>query len=258
MPSPRFVRVTEYRATLYSRTWRGSVLNSFANPVLYLLAMGIGVGRLVDANDPVSLAGVDYVTFLAPGLLAGTAMNVGVSEATYPVLTSVKWFPTAFGQIATPVGPKDMALGNLAWIAVRIVWAAVVFVAVMVVFGAADSVWVVAGVPASLLTGMAFAGPLMAWSVTLDSDYAFPPLLRFVIMPMFLFSGTFFPVDQLPAAIRPIAWITPLWHGVRLCRSLALGEAVLWEALGHAAVLTLIATAGTVAAMRNYGRRLMV
>jgi lipooligosaccharide transport system permease protein len=258
MASPRFLRVTEYRATVYRRTWRGSVLNSFANPVLYLLAMGIGVGRLVDANNPASLAGIDYVTFLAPGLLAGTAMNVGVSEATYPVLTSVKWFPTAFGQIATPVKPRDLALGNLAWIAVRIVWAATVFVAVMVVFGAADSVWVVAGVPAALLTGMAFAGPLMAWSVTLDGDNPFPALLRFVIMPMFLFSGTFFPVDQLPAVVRPIAWVTPLWHGVALCRSLALGDAGLWVALGHAAVLALIATVGTVVAMRNYRRRLLV
>jgi lipooligosaccharide transport system permease protein len=258
MASPRFLRVTEYRATVYRRTWRGSVLSSFATPFLYLLAMGVGVGRLVDANDPVSLAGVDYVTFLAPGLLAGTAMNIGVSEATYPVLTSVKWFPTAFGQVATPLRPGEIPLGNLAWIAVRIVWAALVFVAVMVAFGAADSVWVVAGVPASLLTGLAFAGPLMAWSVTLDADNPFPALLRFVIMPMFLFSGTFFPVDQLPAAIRPIAWITPLWHGVTLCRSLALGDAVLWEALGHAAVLALIAAAGTLAAVRNYRRRLMV
>lgn len=258
MTLPRFLRVTEYRATLYGRTWRGSVLNSFANPVLYLLAMGIGVGRLVDANDPASLAGVGYVSFLAPGLLAATAMNVGVSEATYPVLASVKWFPTAFGQIATPVKPRDLALGNLAWIAVRIVWAAVVFVAVMAVFGAADSAWVLAGVPASLLTGMAFACPLMAWSITLDADHAFPALLRFVIMPMFLFSGTFFPVDQLPAVVRPIAWVTPLWHGVALCRSLALGDAVLWEALGHAAVLAVIATAGTAVAMRNYRRRLMV
>ena len=258
MTSLRFLRITEYRLRVYGRTWKGSVANSIANPILFLLAMGMGVGELVDANDPASLAGVDYLVFLAPGLMAATAMNVAVNESTYPIMASVKWLPIAFGQIATPLRPGDIALGQLAWNGLRILWASAVFVVVMVFFGAVESVWVLAAIVGALLTGLAYGAPITAWAITLHDDHAFPPLLRFVIMPMFLFSGAFFPIEQLPALIRPVAWFVPLWHGVRLCRTLALGEATLWASLGHVAVLGAVAAVGALLAMRNYRRRLLL
>jgi lipooligosaccharide transport system permease protein len=256
MSTPRFLRVTEYRAVAYRRTWRAGVLTAFANPLFFLLAMGFGVGSLVDGNDPASLEGVSYVAFLAPGLLAATAMNVAVSEATYPVLASVLWVPVARGQVATPLRPADVSVGQLTWAALRVLVSAVAFVAVMLVVGAVESAWVVLAVPAAVATGLAFAAPIAAWSITQQGDNGFPPLQRFVIMPMFLFSGTFFPVDQLPSVLQPIAVLTPLWHGVRLCRTLSLGDATLWGSLAHLAYLSALAVAGALIAARNYDRRL--
>ncbi|MFQ5557925.1 MAG: ABC transporter permease [Acidimicrobiales bacterium] len=256
MGMPAALRVTEYRLVAYRRVWHGSALVTFVNPVLFLLAMGLGVGSLVDANDPNSLAGQEYVTFLAPGLLAATAMQVGSTEATWPIMSSIKWVPVAFAQVATPMSPGHIAVGQLVFIGMRLAMSAIAFAVVMALFGVVGSWWVVAAVPAAILTGLAFNAPIMAWSVTLDRASLYPLLQRFVIMPMFLFSGTFFPVAQLPAVVRPIAYVTPLWHGVRLCRTLTLGTADPLEALGHASLLVAIATTGLAVAVRNYDRRL--
>ncbi len=254
--TPRFWRMVEYRLAGYRHTWRGSVVTSFANPLLFLLAMGFGLGSLVDDGAGSGTLGTDYVSFLAPGLLATTAMQVAVNEASYPILGSVTWYPVGFAQVATPLRPADIALGHLTWIGLRLTMAAAAFALVTVVLGAAESVWIVAAVPAAVLCGLAFAAPMAAFSVTRRRDHALPAVERFVIVPLFLFSGTFFPVSQLPGPLEAVAVVTPLWHGVRLCRTLSLGEATLVGSLGHVAALVAYLAVGVAVALWAFRRRL--
>jgi len=255
--TPRPVRAFEYWAYQYRRTWRGSMVASFLNPVLFLLAMGLGLGSLVDrGHRAASLGGSQYLVFLAPGLLAATAMQMAGAESTYPVMASVKWVRQYFAMLATPLRTIDVLAGHLLYVAARLALATTVFLGVMAAFGATRSWLALLAVPAAVLTGMAFAAPIMAWAVTMQSDGGFVPLFRFVLIPMFLFSGTFFPVSQLPAGIRPVAYVTPLWHGVALCRSLALGHITAVALAVHLAVLGGLVVAGVVAGSVTYRKRL--
>ena len=252
------IREFRFWLTNYRRTWRGSIYSSVLNPVLYLGAMGLGLGTLVNARHAGSLGGVSYLVFLAPGLLAATAMQTAVGESTYPVLGSVKWLKTYQAAAATPLRPADIFHGHLLFTAMRLAMNCVIFVAVMTGFGAARSAGVLAALPVAVLTGLAFAAPIEAYAVTRTKDQSFALLFRFGLIPLFLFSGTFFPVSQLPEWIRPVAYATPLWHGVALCRSLSLGTATLGGALGHIAYLLLLTAAGIAAGQRTYVRRLYV
>jgi lipooligosaccharide transport system permease protein len=253
------LRSLEYWAYQYKRTWRGSLVSSFLNPVLFLAAMGLGLGSLVDKNghSAVSLGGVTYLTFLAPGLLAAAAMQTAAHESTYPVMGAIKWIRTYHGMLATPLRVGDVLAGHLLWIAFRILTTSAIFLAVMATFGATASWLSLLVVPAGVLTGMAFATPIVALAALQDNDQIFPALFRFVIIPMFLFSGTFFPVSQLPAGLRPVAYVTPLWHGVDLCRALALGHAGLWMTVLHATYLAGWVVAGALLAGVAYRRRLV-
>ncbi len=253
-------RVVAYFASSYRRTWRGSVVTSFLNPLLYLLAMGVGLGSLVDrgATPASSLDGVRYLAFLAPGMLAATAMQTAATESTYPVMGAIKWLRTYFGMLATPLEVADVVVGHLTWVTIRLTMVAATFLAVMAAFGVVESGWAVLALPAAILTGLAFAAPISAFAATRENDTAFAALFRFGVIPMFLFSGTFFPVSQLPAALRPVAWATPLWHGVELCRTLTLGTAALLPSVGHAAYLAAWAAAGVAVALRTHRRRLVV
>jgi len=244
--------------TNYRRTWRGSIYSSVLNPVLYLGAMGLGLGALVNAHHSGGLGGVSYLMFLAPGLLAAAAMMTAVGESTYPVLASVKWLKTYQAAAATPLRPADIFHGHLLFTAMRLAMNSSIFVVVITAFGAVRSPWVIAALPVAVLTGIAFAAPIDAYAVTRNKDQSFATLFRFGINPLFLFSGTFFPVTQLPEWIRPLAYVTPLWHGVALCRSLSLGTATPGAALGHVAYLAGLAAIGIAVGRRNYRRRLYV
>lgn len=243
----------------YRRTWRGSIYSSLLNPVLYLGAMGLGLGTLVDKHGTASLGGVSYLAFLAPGLMAASAMQTAVSESLYPVYTAVKWQHTYQAAAATPLRPGDLFRGHLIFTTMRLAMNSAVFLGIMAAFGAVRSAWVVASLPVAILTGAAFAAPLDAFAVTREkNDQAFNVIFRFGMIPMFLFSGTFFPVTQLPGWIRPLAYLTPLWHGVALCRALSLGTADVLGALGHVAYLVAIVLIGLAAGQRTYRRRLHV
>jgi lipooligosaccharide transport system permease protein len=258
MATPAYARALEYHLYSYRRIWRGTAVTSFLTPILYLAAMGIGLGRLVDSAGTATdnLGGLTYVVFLAPGLLAATAMQTAAGEATWPVLGALKWVRTYHAQAATPLGAFDIGIGHLLYIAIRALLSSVVFLAVMVLFGAADSWAVLLAVPAAVLTGMAFACPIAAYAVSRESEHGFAAIFRFVVIPMFLFSGVFFPISQLPAVIQPIAWLTPLWHGVELCRGLALGLTSTPAMIGHFAYLLVLVAAGTGLALHQYRRRL--
>jgi lipooligosaccharide transport system permease protein len=152
---------------------------------------------------------------------------------------------------------RDLFAGHLTWIGLRVLMVVTVFFVVMGLFGAIESPEAVLLIPAGLLTGMAFAAPVAAYAVTLERDSGLTALFRFGVIPMFLFSGTFFPVSQLPAALRPVAYLTPLWHGVDLCRHLALGQASFLGSLGHVAYLGLWFGGGCLIGVRTYRRRLV-
>jgi lipooligosaccharide transport system permease protein len=250
------VRQFRFWLTNYRRTWQGSITAGLLNPLLYLGAMGLGLGTLVNANHPHSLGGVSYLAFLAPGLLAAAAMQTAMVESTYPVYASLKWIKTYQAAIATPLRPVDLFFGHLLWTTLRLAMNSAVFVLIMWAFGAISSPLAVACLPAAVLTGLAFAAPIEAYTLTCTKDTSFTMLFRFGMIPLFLFSGTFFPVTSLPAAVRPIAYLTPLWHGVALCRSLSLGTAQPASSAVHLAYLACLTIAGVAAGTWTYRRRL--
>ncbi len=252
------VRAFRFWLVNYRRTWRGTIYSSVLNPVLYLGAMGLGLGTLVDKHGSASLGGVSYLAFLAPGLLAAAGMQTAMGESTYPVMASVKWLKTYQAAAATPLRPADLFHGHLLFTTMRLAMNSAIFLVVMAAFGAVRSAWVLAALPVAVLTGLAFAAPIDAFAVTREKDQGFAMLFRFGMIPLFLFSGTFFPITQLPAWIRPVAYLTPLWHGVALCRALSLGTAGLWSALGHVAYLAAVTLGGVIAGSWTYRRRLHV
>ena len=254
---PPSLRALRYWAYQYKRTWRGSITTSFLYPVLYLAAMGIGLGSLVDHHVR-HVDHVRYLVFLAPGLLASTAMQIGGNEATYPVMGAIKWMRTYYAMLASPLGVADVLLGHLGWIAVRLVTVTAIYLGVMAAFGTVLSFWVLLALPAAVLTGLAFAAPIAAFAATQETDTAFSTIYRLVLIPLFLFSGTFFPVSQLPVGLQYVAYATPLYHGVTLCRDLTLGQLHPLADVGHGTYLLALCALGAWAALRTYRSRLVV
>ncbi len=252
------VRHFRFWLTDYRRTWRGSIFSSVLNPVLFLGSLGLGLGTLVNARGTAGLGGVSYLVYLAPGLLAASAMESAVGESTYPVFGSVKWNRTYQAAVATPLRPSDVFHGHVIFSAMRLTMNAMIFLAVAAALGGIQSGWAVAALPVAVLTGLAFAIPIEAWTITRTRDASFPMIYRFGMIPLFLFSGTFFPITQLPGWLQPVALVTPLWHGVTLCRDLTLGTATLGGALVHAGYLAALAAAGLAVGRRTYRRRLYV
>ena len=250
------VHVVEHRLLLYRRSWRGSVMSSFLSPILFLSSIGLGLGGFVDASR--TPLGVPYIVFLAPGLVAATAMQTAASEATFPVMSGFLWSRSFLAMTVTPIGPRDIALGYLGWVGLRLVFVASIFTLIVVGFGAARSPSVVLGIPAAVLTGLAFAAPIAAYSATQRDTQGFNALFRFGITPLFLFSGTFFPIEGLPAFLQPVAWLTPLFHGVALTRDLALGSAAAQPVatLVHVGYLVALTALGMALAVRAFRRRL--
>jgi len=252
------VRQLRFWLTNYRRTWRGSIYTSVLNPVLFLGSIGLGLGTLVNAHAGHRLGGVSYLAFLAPGLLAAAGMETAVGESTYPVYGSVKWNKTYQAAVASPLRPVDLFHGHVLFVTLRLVMNCAIFLAVAAAFGAIRSPWMIAALPVAVLTGLAFATPIEAWSVTRTRDSSFAMIFRFFMIPLFLFSGVFFPITQLPGWLQPVAYLTPLWHGVSLCRALNLGTADLGQVVIDVAYLAALAAAGLLAGNRSYRRRLYV
>ena len=252
-------RVVEHRALQYRRTYRASIFGSFGIPVLFLTAMGFGLGGYVDRSQDAVLHGLTYLQFLAPGLLAATVMQTGSFEASFPILGGLQWNKIFHAMFATPIQPSDIVYGNVLWIAFRLALVGAVFAVVIVLFGASKSALVVLAVPGAVLTGLAFATPMMAFTATQRTPDRFATLFRFGVTPLFLFSGTFFPIESLPSFLQPVAWLSPLWHGVDLCRQLMLGTVGDTPLLAviHTLVLVTITVIGIAVAMRTVEARLV-
>lgn len=252
------LRAFAFWVAQYRRTWRGSAISTVLEPLGFLAAMGFGLGLLVDRGTGAdTLGGVGYLEFIAPGLLAATTMQTAAFESTYPVMGAVKWHRTYFAMLATPLQVVDVLAGHLLFVACRLALASSVFLLVMVLFGAVPSPWAVLAVPAAVLTGLAFAPAIFAFAATVENDSGFAMLFRFGIMPMFLFSGTFFPISQLPDWLEPLAWAVPLWHGVDLVRDLTLGQPSWASAAVHVGYLLAWVVGGYLVARRVFERRLV-
>ncbi len=254
--SPAAVSFFRQRLTAHRHFWRSSAVGSVLEPALFLAAMGLVLGTLVDRGPGVP-GGVGYLAFLAPGLLVAAAMQTATGESSYPVLGAIKWDRLYEAVLATPARPADLLAGHLLYVSFRVTTSAAAFLVVLLLFGAARSPLVLLTLPVALLTGLAFAAPVTAMAAALEEDAAFAALQRFLVVPLFLFSGTFFPVDRLPAVLEWFARATPLWHGVTLARELALGTVDGGSALLHTGYLVLWTAAGTALAARALHRRLV-
>jgi len=180
--------------------------------------------------------GVPYLDFLAPGLIAAACMQTAAIEATYPILAKIMWDKTYEAALATPVTIPDLIRGEVVWITIRMFIVASMFWIVMYLFGVGHSLESLLVIPAGILTGLAFATTIMAFTATRRNDSGFAAINRFVIIPLYLLGGTFFPIAKLPLALQVLAWATPLAHGVALTRGLVLGNIAAPEAALHALV----------------------
>lgn len=251
------LRPLEFFFAQYKRIWRGTAVTSVVTPVVYLLALGVGLGVFVDRTTDLP-DGISYLEFVAPGLMAATAMQLASFESSWPVLSAIKWDRQYHAMLASPLRVRDVMLGHQAFLAFRLFTTAAVYFVVITAFGAVESPLGALAIPVTVLVGLAFSAPLAAWAAHTETEVSFIAIFRFVILPMFLFSGTFFPISSLPAPLEFVAWLTPLWHGVTLCRDLTLGDVSPAADLLHLGYLLACVTAGLIAARITYARRLVV
>jgi lipooligosaccharide transport system permease protein len=250
------LRSYEHWVTSYRRVWRGSVVSSVLNPVLYLTALGVGLGKLV--NHGAHPLGVSYVAYVAPGMLAAAGMQIASFESTYPVMAGIRWTRVYHAMLATPLRIRDIVFGHQLYVASRVATSSGVYLIALAAFGALRSWWAILAWPVTILVGLAFSAPIAAFAARAPKDSWFAALFRFGIVPLFLFSGTFFPITRLPQGLRELAYVTPLWHGVDLARHLTLGTVTWGMALVHVAYLAALAGIGLVLAQRSYTKRLVL
>jgi lipooligosaccharide transport system permease protein len=253
--APRALLYAEREFRIWQRLWYGSVFSGVAMPLMFLGGIGVGLGGLVDEGAG-NLHGLDYLTFLAPGLLVVSAMQNNAGGALWQVMAGHKWLGGYHAAVATPLRPADVYGGYLIWSATWAAMMAVPFLAVAALLGGVPSAWGLLAIPVAALCAVAFAAPLSAFSATQDSDVSFPIIMRLVILPLSLFSGTFFPLENLPAGIRPVAWCTPLWHAAELARGATTGSIGLGAALLHLLVLAAFIGLGAALGVRTFTRRL--
>lgn len=241
---------------VYSKTWRSSLTTTFLEPVLYLAAMGLGVGSLVNHHSG-GVEGVPYLSFVAPGLLAASMLQVGVSDCSYPVLGGFKWERTFWAEVATPLSVGDIVAGKFVWEVARFAAVAALFSVVMAAFGVIASPLAVFLVPAAVLSGMATATVTAGFAATQDSDLGMSLLFRLGVLPMNLFAGVFYPISRLPGWLRVVAQVIPLTHGVAILRALSLGTGLGWGLVLDALYLAAWTAVGVVVSLRTFGRRLV-
>jgi lipooligosaccharide transport system permease protein len=245
-------RMVERNVLAYRRTWV-IFLSGFLEPVLYLLSIGIGVGKLV-GKLPFDGHAIAYRQFVAPGLLASAAMNGSLLDTTFNFFIKFKYSHTYDAILATPLGTSDVATGEVAWALMRGAIYSSAFLLTMVAFGLVPSWWALLVVPVAVLIGFAFAGAGLAATTFMrswvDFDY-----VTLALVPLFLFSGTFFPLSQYPAGLQAVIRLTPLYQGVVLERALVIGD-VHWILLVHAAYLLILGMLGLRVATRRIGRLL--
>lgn len=234
------------------------VMYGVGQPVAYLFAMGVGLATLVDTNSTAIFGGVSYLTFIAPALLISAAVMTAANEFTFPVMDGFKWRRVYYGPHASPLTPQQIALGQILAVTVRFLIQSGLYFVVVVLFGATQSGWGWVSILVATLAGLAFGLPLMAYSATIKDDKGqFAMVMRFIVMPLFLFSGTFFPLDTLPLAVRWIGWISPIWHGTELGRVFSYGyEEAPMITIVHVSFLLALTAVGWVLTKRQFVKRM--
>ncbi|GLZ79482.1 transport permease protein [Actinorhabdospora filicis] len=240
----------------YKRTWHGTLFSGFLLPVLFIVGLGMAVGGYVNGSS--AIGGVDYVAFIAPGLLASTAFQISSGELTWPVFAATRWGSQYKAMQASPLSPGEILNGHLLYGLLRGVSSALFFFIVMAVFGLLQSAWAPLALLAAAATAASVIGATYAVSMSAKHESALSMVHRFAILPLTLFSAVFFPLAQLPSYIQPLAWISPVWHGVELSRAATLGVAPPWPIAAHIGVLAVWAVGGWYAARRSLLKKLKV
>jgi lipooligosaccharide transport system permease protein len=227
LPAPgRAAHLVERNAILQRRGWP-VILSGFIEPLLYLLAIGFGVGALVRANVVFNGQPLRYAVFVAPAMMASSAMNGAIYETSFNFFYKLKYVKLYDAVLATPLGVPDIALGEIAWALMRGTLYALGFIVVMAALGLVTSAWAVLALPAAMLIGFSFAAVGTATSTFVRTWQDFDLVLT-VLIPLFLFSATFYPITVYPAPLQLVVQLTPLYHGVDLLRSLTTGSIGPW------------------------------
>lgn len=252
------LRALERELLVYARTWRGNAFTAFVQPMLFLGAMGLGLGGLVDESGTDAGAGadgLDYLVFVAPGLLAASALLSAAGESLWGVMGGVKWMGQFNSMVATAMGPGDVYGGLVLSTGVRALVAAIPFLGIAALLGGVPSTLAPLALVPTVLLAMLSSAALAAYSVRQENDSTFPLIMRLGVIPLFLFSGTFFPVEQLPDAIEPAVWLSPLWHAVEAARDATAGGIDPGTA-GHVSVLAVLLAIALPLGVRGFTQRL--
>ena len=252
--SRRSLRLIERNVYVYRHGWM-VLLSGFFEPLFYLLGIGFGLGALIGTIAGPGGQPISYQLFVAPALLASAAMNGAITESTFNFFFKLNYDKTFASILSTPLSPGDIALGELGWALIRGGLYGIGFMAVMAIFGLLVSPWVILAVPAALLIGFAFGAVGMAATSFMRTWQDFD-LIQLFVLPMFLFSGTFYPIDAYPAALRVFVQLTPLYQGVDLLRSLAVG-AISPVLLFHVAYLATMGFVGLAVTSRRIDKLLL-
>ena len=252
--SRRSLRLIERNLFVYRRTWI-VIVSGFFEPLFYLLSIGFGLGQLVGNVPGPGGVQIPYQLFIAPALLASSSMNGAITEATLNFFFKLKYQKTFDSILSTPLSVADIAVGELGWALIRGALYTVGFLIVMVILNIGVSPWLILTVPAALLISFAFGAVGMAATSFMRTWQDFD-LIQLVILPMFLFSGTFFPLDSFPEGVRILIQLTPLYHGVDLLRTLAVGV-VGPDTLVHIAYLTIMGLVGLAIVSRRLDKLLL-
>ncbi|EWM13040.1 ABC transporter permease [Kutzneria sp. 744] len=249
--------VLEHFWTWYRRNWRATVVSTVLLPLMFLGAMGFGLGSRITPGPATD--GLPYVVYLAPAMLVAAAVQVATAESSFPVLGSLKWDRRYYAITSTPVTVDQLLMAQALWVALRVLISGLAYIAVAALFGAFTNAGVLLAVPVSVLAGMAFGSWILALAASVnDEGVTFGNVFRFVLVPMTLFAGTYYPISQLPAWSRPLAWITPLWHGNELARAVEFGGMGALAAVGHVVYLVVLTAGGLLVARQRFHARLKV
>ena len=252
-----FVTEARLRAML---KWIWLILGiAIANPVLYLVSIGLGVGAYIDKNTGgMGVDGVSYITFLAPALLATAAIQGAIDESVYPTLEGFKWDKVFFSMNSTPLSGNHIAMGVFFNSLIRVTFTAIIYWLVMLAFGVLESPRAWLAIFTAIMAGAAFGALMQSLAGLLENENMFFTVLnRFVIMPLFLFSGTFYPLTNMPIYLQWIGWISPLWHATELGRWLTYGHEISTLMLyTHFIFLNSLLLIGIIASRRIFTRRL--
>jgi lipooligosaccharide transport system permease protein len=246
--------MVERNVTAFRHGWI-ALVTGFAEPVFYLFSLGIGIGALVRTVMTDSGLEVTYPQFVAPALLAASAMNGAIFDSTFNVFFKLKYAKLYDGVLATPMGPRDIAVGEVCWSLIRGGLYSAAFLVVAVLTGAVKSWWAVLGVPAAIFIGFAFAA-LGMFATTFMRSWVDFDYVTLAIQPMFLFSATFFPLSSYPDVLQWLVRCTPLYHGVALERALLLGD-MGWGVLWHVLYLLVLGLVGVLGAARRLEKLLL-